>query len=237
MIDTNYKMYLDTPNKKDPDTYSRTLRDYHLLLWSKPLPDGRMFTLTAKQTAPYYLYHSSNSGELCFASDSIIHTYSRWKRMPIAGIVKTISKSEIDAFYDLACTIGGYVIFPAKQIGRQPTINGIRGMHPLIKDRFDLTLECISRWYSGVESPLYQHIDRYSDFFLLFDDFVGYYKFFLLDDLIDSDSGSIRFWLPFEGFGTTVPLPVDEAGYRDYMKNITEFTNARNLRITDWMKT
>ncbi|WP_113903400.1 DUF6994 family protein [Brevibacterium celere] len=34
------------------------------------------------------------------------------------------------------------------------TINGARGLHPRIVDRFDLTLECIRRHYRGEPSPL-----------------------------------------------------------------------------------
>ena len=234
MIDTNYKMNMDTPGNKDPDTFSRTLCDYHLLLWSKPLPSGKLFNLTAKPPPPYYLYHNSDIGEFCFTSDSIIHTYLKWKSIPIAGIINAVAKSEIDSFYDLAHTIGGYIIFPANRIERQPTINAIRGMHPLIKDRFDLTLECIRRWYNGIESPLFKHLDRYNNFFWLFDDFIGYCKYFFLDDLVNTDSGDIRFWLPFTDFGETAPLPVDDSEYREYMKNVTEFTRARNLRIDNW---
>jgi len=230
-IDTNFKMYSDTPDKKDPDTYSRTLRDYHLYLWSKPLPNGKIFSLTAKQIAPYYLYHSSALGDFCLSSDSITHTYSKWTRKRIANIVKAISKADIDNFFDLGSTIGGYIIFPANPINHQPTINGIRGMHAQIMDRFDFTLECIRRWYTGLENPLSAHLDRYSNYFQLFGNFQGYYRFFLFDDLVDSDSGNIRFWLPFTEFGKTDPLPADEAEYWSYMKNVSEFIKNRNSRI------
>jgi hypothetical protein len=107
-------------------------------------------------------------------------------------------------------------------------------MNPLLKDRFDLALECIRRWYQGVESPLLKHIDRYGDFFKLFDDFRGYYKFFLLDDLVNENTGGILFWLPFIDFGKTKPLPENVAAYREYMKNATNFVKARNMRILEY---
>ena len=236
MIDTAFKMYSDTSDKKDPDTYSRTLCDYHLLLWSKPLPNGVMFKLTMKQKAPYYLYHSSDLGDFRLASDNIIHTYSRWKRKSMVEIINQIPKNDIDIFFDLASTIGGYVIFPANRIDRKPTINGIRGIDSQIYDRFDLTLECIRRWYNGKESPLSTHLDRYSSFFLLFKDFRGYLEYFLLDDLVDTDSGNVRFWLPFSDFGKTSPLPANVDEYKIYMKNVLKFTKSRNLRITEWAK-
>jgi hypothetical protein len=31
---------------KDPDSHSPTLRNYHRLLWSKPLPSGEFFDLS-----------------------------------------------------------------------------------------------------------------------------------------------------------------------------------------------
>ena len=39
IIDTNFLVDSDTPSGKDPDKYSPTLRRYHKLLWSKPLPN------------------------------------------------------------------------------------------------------------------------------------------------------------------------------------------------------
>jgi hypothetical protein len=60
------------------------------------------------------------------------------------------------------------------------TINGARGFHPKIKDRFDLTVECIRRHYVDDPSPLSDTLARYEDFFGLFGDFRGYVDFFLL---------------------------------------------------------
>ena len=44
-IDIKFDVYSDTPKGKDPDTNSPTLRRYHRLLWSKPLPSGLNFEL------------------------------------------------------------------------------------------------------------------------------------------------------------------------------------------------
>jgi hypothetical protein len=59
-------------------------------------------------------------------------------------------------------TIGGMMLFPGNRIGRQMTINGARGFHPRIKDRFDLTVECIRRHYLNVDSPLSATLARYA---------------------------------------------------------------------------
>lgn len=235
-FDPSFKMYIDSPAGKDPDTFSRTLRDYHLLLWNRMLPNGENFELTARAKPPYYLYHDSYLGNFTLSSDSIIHTYTRWTRESMAKIIRTIPKTENDHFYDLASTIGGYIIFPSNQINRQPTINSIRGIHPCIMDRFDLTLECIRRWYQGIDSPLHEHIERYRSFFQLFLNFQGYCNFFLLNDLIDEAREKIRFWLPFEGFGKIAPLPGDLDEYLEYRKNVSEFTNYRNLRMIRYIK-
>ena len=44
-IDITFDFRRDTPEGKDPDTYSKTLRRYHQLLWSKRLPGGELFDL------------------------------------------------------------------------------------------------------------------------------------------------------------------------------------------------
>ena len=63
------------------------------------------------------------------------------------------------------------------------TINGERGWNKRIVDRFDLTLECIRRYYLDIESPLKETLERYKSFFLLFEDFRHYVEFFFLQDL------------------------------------------------------
>lgn len=48
----------------------------------------------------------------------------------------------------------------------------------LISDRWDLTLECIRRYYNGEDSPLYNVFLNDKAFFDLFVDFKGYVDFF-----------------------------------------------------------
>ena len=48
------------------------------------------------------------------------------------------------------------------------TTNVSRGINPSIKDTFDLTLECIRRFYLNENSPLSHTLRRYSLFFSLF---------------------------------------------------------------------
>jgi hypothetical protein len=79
------------------------------------------------------------------------------------------------------------MLFPGKRIDGKMTINGARGFHPKIKDRFDLTVECIRRHYRAEDSPLSDTLSRYADFFALFRNFEGYVEHFLLQDLFTAD--------------------------------------------------
>jgi hypothetical protein len=104
----------------------------------------------------------------------------------------------------------------------------------LIDDRFDLTLECIKLFYEGQKSPLYDTLNRYKNFFDLFESFLGYIDFFLLNDLID-EKGDVKFYLPFDNFKTK-PSFKDVEDYLIYKKKVTQFVNARNQRIFEYSK-
>ena len=116
---------------------------------------------------------------------------------------------------------------------RLQTINQARGFATQIKDRFDLTLECIRLFYRGETSPLSEVLDRYNDFFELFGDFKGYTDFFLLEDLIKESQ--VDFFLPFESFDETDPSPRSKYEYEVYMSNSLEFLERRNIRIQSWV--
>lgn len=227
MIDTSFDVYSDTPAGKDPDQLSPTLRRCHTLLWSKPLPDGRHFTLSS-ETPGAYLHYSSDRLELFLSSDSIGHTYRNSK--PVADVIAQVPKDELDAFFALASTIGAYTIFPGRTVNRKPTINGARGMHPKIGDRFDLTLECIRLHYAGRRSPLSEALARYETFFDLFRDFEGYVDFFLFQDLVNSEKSRVNFFLPHTDFEAS-PYPRNIDAYRAYRNAVTAFITARNNRI------
>ena len=225
-IDINFDLYSDTPNGKDPDSYSPTLRRYHQILWSKPLPSGVTFYLDLK--TPRLLHHKSELGEFFLSSDAIGHTYSRVKSM--SHIVSEIPSKEISSFFSTCSTIGGYIIFPSKQVDKKMTINASRGLNQSIIDRFDLTLECIRRFYINEDSPLDDTFQRYSSFFSLFEDFKGYIDFFLLQDLVEENNLEINFFLPFNGFEYP-PLPSNVEEYQSYKTHLIRFVKARNQRM------
>ena len=179
LIDTNFNFYSDA-NGGDPDSTSPTLRKYHKILWSKPLSNGKKLDLTENKSGAY-LYHKSELGEFYFGSDAITHSYKNHKRKK--WLTEQIQNEVIELF-DTGSTIGASTIFPNNRIDGNHTINQARGVNSLIDDRFDLTLECIRRFYLGQKSPLYETLLRYKSFFDLFNEFTDYIHFFLLDDLI-----------------------------------------------------
>ena len=83
-------------------------------------------------------------------------------------------------FLHRSYTIGGEMIFPK----HTNSINQTRGTNPQICDRFDLTLECIRRYYRGEDSPLFSVLSTDKNFFDLFIDFKGFVDFFMLQDLV-----------------------------------------------------
>ena len=230
-IDINFNFYSDTPKGKDPDSYSSTLRSYHRILWSRELPNGSLFKLD--ESISMRLHHKSELGEFVLSSDSIAHTYSNIKST--TDIIKKIDAEELEKFVSLCSTIGGYIIFPSERINNQMTINGARGVNKKIRDRFDLTLECIRKYYKNEDSPLNETFERYKQFFNLFESFKGYVDFFLLQDLVTSDYLSIKYFVPFESF-ENYPLPNDIEEYKQYKYNLSNFVSSRSQRMKDLNK-
>ena len=224
-IDTTFDFRADAGGK-DPDSHSPTLRRYHQLLWSKPLPSGDRFDLS-DSTRGIYLHHRSKLGEFFLSSDSVMPTFIRWPAL--YPITRQLGDDELQTFFAIGCTIGGMMVFPGTQIDRKWTINQARGCLRSISDRFDLTVECIRRHYAGEPSPLSETLGRYGDLFGLFGHFRGYVDFFLLGDLVDADLG-VRFLMPFDDFRTSA-VPKDVATYREFRQRSMEFIQARNERI------
>lgn len=217
-------------NGGDPDATSPTLKSFHKLLWSKPLPNGEMINLD--DTVPgEYLVHESGMGRFSLSSDSGVPTWTFWKRM--APIINQEAPFDRLEFVTMSYQMGAMVMFPRNRIDSQTTINQERGRNSQIVDRLDLTLECIRRHYAGEASPLGATLSRYSDFFDLFSDFDGYVGFFLLQDLVEQ--GQVKFMIPFAEFNVN-PLPQDIDAYRAYRVAAIEFISARNTRMVAWCR-
>ena len=228
-IDTTFDFRSDTPPGKDPDAFSPTLRRYHKLLWSKPLPGGIVFELT-DATPGAYLHHQSGLGEFVLSSDTVVPSF--WSHKRLAHVVGQVPVELLEQFGTTRYTIGGMLVFPGKCVGRQMTINGARGCNHRIQDRFDHTVECIRRHYLGLSSPLSDTLTRYAAFFALFESFTGYVEFFLLQDLVTSDRSAVKFFSAFDDF-RTAPLPSSTEAYIDYAERAMAFIEARNRRIRE----
>lgn len=220
MIDINFDFYTDTPTGGDPDALSPTLRRYHQLLWSKELPNGERFDLSMDDGK--YLSWKDFS----MSSDAISNSYRH--RTKMATLIDEV-KTDADELFKVGSKIGAYIIFPSYQVNRKNTINQARGVIRKIDDRFDLTLECIRRFYLGEESPLSDCLDRYRNYFDLFVDFKGYVDFFLLQDHVCKNY-DVVFYLPFDNFerqGT----PKNAIEYREFKEASIGFIKARAQRI------
>ena len=203
----------------DPDICSRKLQEYHQFLWSKELPNHSLLSLKIGNCNYDYLHWNG----IRFGSDSIINTY--WNSYKLSWLIEQV-KQEISKTEDInkfrskylqeSYTIGGSIIFPKHKC----SINQCRGMYSKIKDRFDLTLECIRRYYNKETSPLVNVLISDANYFDLFIDFKGFVDFFYLQDLVSNDYKKINFFLPFDNF-TRNPLP----------KNIEEWFKLHNAQI------
>lgn len=214
----------------DPDSASKILREYHRILWSKRLPNGEMLELEAGPKSKGYLTWKN----FRFASDSIITGFRYLQQKKILEELKNIipdyyifQESKIRKSY----TIGGMIIFPQ----RRNSINQIRGTNLQIRDRIDLTIECIRRYYNHEESPMSWCLEKDKEFFNLFVDFKGYIDFFFLQDIVSEDYKSVKIFLG-DGDFNKYPLPKSAEEYLVWYAKTSEFVDARNRRIAESLK-
>jgi hypothetical protein len=236
-IDVNFDFTTDTPkfwemywvnemggSFSDPDSKSKTLKIYHKLIWSKQLPNGEFMKLVDGSGGKYLSWKNFR-----FGSDSIITSfrYNKYRHIIKQVIEYSVDyKSFIENYTRKSYTIGGSIIFPKTQGG----INQTRGINPYIRDRFDLTLECIRKYYKNETSPLYEVLLKNKDFFDLFVDFKGYVDYFYLQDLVNKDYTCVKFWLGNGSFEKSpFPKTVDE--YLLWINKQLEFVKNRNERI------
>ena len=111
-------------------------------------------------------------------------------------------------------------------------MNQARGCSRKISDRWDLTLECIRRYYSGESSPLDTAIQKSKEFFNLFVDFKGYIDFFLLQDCVD-ENYQVKFWLDTPLFATD-PMPSSLHSYLSWIDSELDFVVKRGKRMEDY---
>ena len=211
----------------DPDNASPTLQRYHQILWSKKLPNGEIMDLKTG-SGPYYLTWK----DFRFASDAIIVSFRYQKyRYMIDQVIEKVSdyKSYYEDMTRRAYTIGGTIIFPK----HPSSMNQNKGTNALISDRWDLTLECIRRYYSGEDSPMYNTIVKDKDFYDLFVNFKGYVDFFFLQDCVSDDYSCVDIWCGSSDFSESgLPKTIDD--YFEFIDKEFVFLNNRSRRIKEY---
>ena len=238
MIDVNFDFTSDSPHywdnfwrnngglgggNCDPDSTSKTMQKYHQELWSKQLPNGEKMDLQCGTNG------ALEWGAFRFGSDSIIVSFRYQKQRKLLEEVASSMENYrqfMEDFLHRSYTIGGEMIFPK----HANSINQTRGTNPQICDRFDLTLECIRRYYRGEDSPLLSVLSADKNFFDLFIDFKSFVDFFMLQDLVSDDYGQIKFWNGWNDFSDN-PTPETVTDYLKFLQNELKFVEARNRRI------
>ena len=222
-IDITFDFQTDTREGKDPDSDSKTLRKYQQLLWSKPLPSGETMQLNIEKGFLKWK-------DMWFGSDSITASFLHY-RFPLKEYVEqnipNFAQWKKD-YWHKTYTVGGEIIFPMVKW----SMNQARGCSVKICDRWDLTLECIRRYYAGESSPLDKALEKSSDFFNLFVDFKGYVDFFLLQDCVDDDY-NVKFWLETPLF-VSMPMPKDLDEYCMWINSQLDFVEKRGNRIKEY---
>lgn len=210
----------------DPDLSSLTLKRYHKILWSRKLPNGEIMELEDE-----YLKYL-RWGKFSFSSDSITASFNYECCRSLLEDVSSHMEdyhSFVESYLRRTYTIGGCIIFPR----HRNSLNQCRGTNKRIRDRWDLTLECIRRFYAGEESPLSWCLEQDRDFFNLFVDFKGYVDFFFLQDCVTEDYRKVKIWLDTELFEVD-PFPKDREEYLRWIQCNLDFVEKRNARIASF---
>jgi len=230
IIDVTYGFRKDS-KRGDPDADSLKLYEAQKTLWNKTLPSGKFFDFEIISDK-FGRFLMKNKLTMNLSSDRMCpHFIGKYR----GKFDDWLSQTQEEEFQYNVRTIGGHIVFPAHRKGGF-TINQARGVNRQICDRFDLTIECIKRFYESEESPLSKAIERYDDFFALFESFKGYVEFFHLQDFLTKDR-EVNFALPFDDFKRS-PLPLNIEEYYSYKKHtlgIIEKRNYRILKITEKM--
>lgn len=207
----------------DPDTRSKTLREYHRILWSRQLPNGEFMQLSK----------DLSWNNMKFGSDSIIVSF-RYKNQPLAEEIKTALpdyQSFFKEYIRKTNTIAGFTIFPK----HQGSMNQNRGINTRIRDRWDLTMECIRRYYAGQKSPLSDTLETDVEFYNLFGSFKNFVDFFFLQDCVSDNYESVDIWLGDVNFRDDA-LPKNTEEYFAFIEKEMAFLEKRRQRIQNYCR-
>lgn len=242
----NYETDMPARSGADADSDSPKLRLDHELLWTKELRSGVTFAPVAPRVRRqgYLIWTSPSGAQHWYGSDAITHSYTNW------GSPKTLAQAKAELteeqrrrYLSPPYTIASSIIWPVRS-NDLPTINTARGFGPtgrILRDRIDLTLECIRCHYEDADNTLASVLSAYGDFFVLFDGFAEFTTFFHLQDLIRQDFSAVQSLMrpgdiltqsDFEREAT--PTTVEE--YVTYREATLEFISRRGHRMADWVE-
>ena len=231
----------------DPDSQSIIQKQWHIELWNRNFCGKHLFQLKEselKDDNPKEVFMDDLDSKKRYSSDWMNSCYTHYKEYQ--GKVnheKFTEPDNIREFETLTHTMGNYIIFPR----HVNSINTERGRYNgRIKDRFDLTLECIRRFYKKEYSPLFDTLKKDSEFFEKFKDsngkmnFKKYVDFFFLQDLIedydendeDCIDKKIKYFIPSENWevGDNIPFKT-ESWFKEYLQNVINFITKRTERM------
>ena len=221
--------YIFGRSNVDPDLSCKTLFIFHEQLYSRRLPNGDNLVINYSKDKNCLVGNG-----IRFGNDSIATSFrsSRYANL-IGAVASEIDdfKSYIENYVHKSYTLGGEIIFP-KMVG---SINQMRGCNPYIRDRWDLTLECIRRYYKNEESPLFTTLKNNDGFFKLFVDFKGYVDYFFLQDYVSEDYNEVKFLIETNCFETD-PVPKNVQEYCTWIDKTIELIARRNKRIKDYLE-
>lgn len=223
-IDIHFDVQTDS-NGKDPDSASKTLKAYHQLLWSKPLPNGETMELEIERGFLKWK-------DMWFGCDSITASFLHY-RFPLKEYVEqhipNFAEWKKD-YWHKTYTIGGSIIFPMHRW----SMNQARGCSVKVCDRWDLTLECIRRFYAGESSPLDKTLEKDREFFNIFVNFKSYVDFFLLQDCVD-ENYNVIYGLDTPLF-VSMPMPKTLDEYHKWIDSQIDFVAKRGRRIEEYIR-
>jgi len=255
MIDVTFKFKTECQKGQDPDRWSTTLAKYHQFLWSKRLDSGEELKLELQKDNSFHVRH----GRYLFVltSDCMNNSYTHtklWEKLSRLLQQDGENPTDMQASFDTyGESIGNYIVFPKKiyengiWLNRRPegkkrgqTINQYRGVNCHIGDRFDITLECIRRFYEDRsqeainQNPLGWVLKNFEEYFDLFGSFDGFVRFFLLEDFLEA--GSVKQFIAFDENFKRAGKPQKAKEYKQYANACQEVNRLRAERIQRYVE-
>ena len=231
--------------KQDPDKLSKSLKEYHLCLFSNRKMNSGSFTFEPGKLNE--MIFNNGKVKITFTPDSITHAFQysnrKWngttEKETVADYCERDAgiKKLVEEYNAIDYTIGSSIVFPTKinDVSIGWTLNRARGVLYAVHDRIDHTLECIRMYYDNEteNNPLADCLIKNKPFLDLYDGFKEFVDFFMLNDLVD-ENYKVKGYCGRINFNSPFPKTPEE--YKEYMKSTNDFIKARNKRIDDWIK-